>query len=457
MTSEIIIIGAGAAGLSAANELAKAGVTSVVLEARDRIGGRIFTLHDEEANAPIELGAEFIHGKPFETFNLAHQAGLKIIETSGESWHLNAYGKLEPAESDLPRTEKIIWQKLGTFIEDSNEDISVQSFLDNLSKEFTEKENFAIARQLFENYVAGFHAAELEKIGVKSLIKTESAEEEIEGERAFHLPTGYNCLSDYLFEQAKNSGTVFQLKTTVKKIKWRKGHVEITAENDEQNEEIYTARAIIVTLPLGVLKASTRLKGAVRFEPQLISKKDALQKIEMGAARRIVFTFKRKWWADILSKINKDKSQLGFLFTQNEVISVWWTNESNESAETATLTGWTGGDKAVTLSQHNNNFAIDQAIESLCKIFQIKRSFIKNEIISVHTFDWQNDCFARGSYSYIGVDGTDAPRKLAESIEDTLFFAGEATNYEGYWGTVHGALATGMRAAQEVLAYENPK
>src|SRR3954454_11381665 len=95
---DVIIIGAGIAGLAAANELATAGIKPLVLEARDRIGGRITTIYEQTSGAHIELGAEFVHGHPPEVFKAAKTADLKIVETGGELWYSTAYGRLRPTE-----------------------------------------------------------------------------------------------------------------------------------------------------------------------------------------------------------------------------------------------------------------------------------------------------------------------------------------------------------------------
>ena len=81
----------------------------------------------------------------------------------------------------------------------------------------------------------------------------------------------------------------------------------------------------------------------------------------------------------------------------------------------------------------------------------MKQSDLKKLVVAAHTHDWQADPFSCGAYSYAVAGGAEAPRDLAAPIADTLFFAGEATDFTGHHGTVHGALASGVRAAQEVL------
>jgi monoamine oxidase len=432
---EIIIIGAGAAGLSAALELTKANFKPLILEARHRLGGRVYTLRDEKNNSSFELGAEFVHGKPPEICSTAREAGLKIVETAGASWHVASDGKLAPAEQEESQTEDTIWRKLEKRAQNSAPDISLRAFLDGLPPE----QKFSGARRSIESYVAGYHAAEVEKISLRSLVKTERASDEIEGERAFRIAAGYDKLIDFLFKQSKSRGAEVLLDARVKTVSYRKNAVTIGVERGGK-PQIFSARAAIVTPPLGVLQSN-----AVRFEPELSGKKSALNKMAMGATRRISLSFKRKWWTEILRRIDASKQTLGFLFARDEQIRVWWTNEP---AEAAILTGWAGGERAAEFSNADADFVAGKAIESLCKIFGVERAFVESELIAAHTYDWQRDEFARGAYSYVCTGGIEAPRELAAPVADTLFFAGEATASDGHWGTVHGALASGARRAR---------
>jgi monoamine oxidase len=169
----------------------------------------------------------------------------------------------------------------------------------------------------------------------------------------------------------------------------------------------------------------------------------------MGSARRIILAFQDKWWIDILEKLDKGQSELGFLFAQKVPISVWWTNEPSNAAM---LVGWVGGQKSLEMSGFNTDQFADVAISSLDRIFKTGESFIERQLIASHSYNWDHDPLTLGAYTYLGVDGSDAPARLSESLAGRLYFAGEATSFEGHWGTVHGAYATGIRAAREVIS-----
>lgn len=283
---------------------------------------------------------------------------------------------------------------------------------------------------------------------MQSLVTTERAADDIDGHRAFRLPGGYREVIERIWAEAERGGAQLELNTKVKRIKWMRGHVEITVVDGIGAEMVFQSARLIITLPVGVLKAASSVQAAVIFDPVLEIKNEALERIEMGAALRVVLHFKNKWWAKKLDSIGPGAGPLGSLYAPGEVLPVWWTNEPSE---TALLTGWAGGAKALALSELDRNELRDKALESLARIFSISRDEIDEQLLSVNYHNWHSDPFALGSYSYMAVGGLDVVKTFSESIEDTLFFAGEATSFEGHWGTVHGALASGQRVAKEIL------
>lgn len=426
MQVEAIVIGAGAAGLAAAEKLSAARIKTLVLEARERVGGRVFTMRDK--GFPVELGAEFVHGKTPQIFEIAARENFDLKPVGGASWQIDQNGELVPTSTAENTSEAEIWQKLNEF---SGADIS---FADFLQKYFAAPE-YSAARESAARYVEGFHAARLSEISTLGLKLTENET----GEDNYRFQAGYDQIIQNLYERAAKNGAEFRLREIVKTINWRKKSVVIETVNAQ---ETFVARAAVFTLPLGVWQ-----RGAIGFAPDLPTEKlAALAKMKMGAALRVAFRFKRKWWLDFLRQ--KGESSLGFLFSRDAEIPVWWTSEPNEAN---VLTGWAGGARAEKLNERGTDSIVATAIEALARIFKTEKSFVEKEIDNVFTYDWQADEFALGSYSYILKNGLDAPKILAQSVENTLFFAGEATNYGGHWATVHGALETGQRAAQEII------
>jgi len=440
---EVIIIGAGISGLAAARELSKAGVETIVLEARDRIGGRIHTIHDERVGIPIELGAEFVHGDPPEILDLAKEAGLGVVKTLGKSWFLNQRGELAPSGDEPPGSDDELWNIARSYIDEHKPDISLAEFLGlPITAAVSDGE-----KEWVKRFVSGFHAAEPAKVGIYGLIETQDAEESINGITSHRIREGYSRLADFLQLSSQQSGAKFFFDNVVTSIDWDNRPVRVRARSVDGQNFFYEGSAAIVTLPVGVLKRSMGSENHVNFSPEIDQKRSILDRIEMGCARRVTLAFKEKWWIESLSTIDRSKADLGFLFGQNVPISVWWADEPSNAA---TLTGWIGGPKAIEMEKLEDEQFIDIAVTSLSRIFGVGESALESHLIEGFTYDWHGDPFSCGAYTYMGVGGADAPSRLAEPLSGRLYFAGEATS-NGHWGTVHGAIASGLRAAREIL------
>jgi monoamine oxidase len=140
---------------------------------------------------------------------------------------------------------------------------------------------------------------------------------------------------------------------------------------------------------------------------------------------------------------------LSFLFTDDPHFPTWWTSNP---LPYPILTGWAAGRHAQKLLGKNNEELVCLALDSLAQILELDQSELRSHLERGLVHDWQADPHSRGAYSYIVTGGMGAPQALAEPLDGTLFFAGEATNREGHNGTVHGALGSGKRAAREILA-----
>ena len=139
---------------------------------------------------------------------------------------------------------------------------------------------------------------------------------------------------------------------------------------------------------------------------------------------------------------------LTFVHAPAELLPTWWTQFP---VRTPVLAGWAGGTRAEKLSVESDDALLDHAFEALMHIFGVSKEFLETSLAEFYTHNWQRDAFSAGAYSYIPVGGVDAQDQLAQPVEDTLFFAGEATNKVGHHGTVHGAIASGLRAAREIM------
>ena len=210
----------------------------------------------------------------------------------------------------------------------------------------------------------------------------------------------------------------------------------------------FSAPRAIVTLPLGVMQAAHSAPGAVCFEPALREKASSLLSLYMGQTIRISLVFSQRWWEQAAAgRESGALNDMSIVFSHQEWFPTWWTHGTSAPI----LTGWAASRRGERLSGKTGEFIRDKALESLANIFEFPPSELQATLQSWHVHDWRSDPYARGSYSYVGVGGEGAQAELAASLAGTLFFAGEATNSDGHHGTVHGAIATGERAARELL------
>ena len=432
----IIVVGAGIAGMAAALELARAGLKVAIVEARDRVGGRVFTKRDSVANAPVELGAEFIHGRPPEIMDCLRELHVDPIPSSGEDW-CEKEGQVTPCElfSDVDA----LLEKM----DDQGPDESFVDFIEHCCPEAS-KETKDRARR----YITGFHAADPAKISVHSLVRGLRADERIDGERTFRIPGGYAVLINYFQEQLGTAGVHIHLNTIVQNVRWKSGEAVVDCHTDDGHRS-YAARQALLTLPLGVLQASPEELGAVRFVPDLpASKHRAAANLAMGKVMRVTLRFRERFWDSLHPSGSETLANMRFLFSQQNWFPTWWTMLPERNPM---ITGWAPFHCAEELSGQDPTVILSAACEALRVLFKMDAQRIEDLIESASYHDWQTDLFSRGAYSYVKVGGDSAQAELAAPVKGTLFFAGEATDVSGYQGTVHGAMASGHRAAQEIL------
>jgi monoamine oxidase len=423
--SDVIVIGAGAAGLAAAHALSEAGRSTIVLEARPRMGGRIHTFAVPGWAAPIEAGAEFIHGSSPAIWNWIRARRLETTEVPDA--HFEA---VEGRVYEL-KFEKI-WSPISErFDRVHGEDLSFADFLRRYCADLPERDKrHAIA------YVSGFEAADPEVVSVRWLQRAEGATGAAAG--AHRLRGGYGDLIQAL----RPDRCDLRLDHPVRSIHWQQGDVRIHVQTQAGSRMFRSLRAII-TLPLGVLQARSSERSGVCFEPDLPEHRQAWSRLRMGAVVKVSLRFHEPFWEKL------GVPNLGFLHTPAEPFVAWWTQQPVNSS---ILTGWAGGPRAAALSERSDSETVALALEILSRAWSQPASRMETLLADSRVFDWQRDPFACGAYSYVPVRAMDVLRILQDPVADTLYFAGEACAGDQA-GTVAGAIASGEAAAKQLLSH----
>lgn len=426
--SDILILGGGVSGLAAAGELARHGFTVTLLEARDRLGGRIFTTRPPGWAAPVELGAEFIHaGNPaLWRFLKKHRIGAQHLP--GGHWRFAAGNmwKIADVAAELESVTKRIDPK-------RMPGWSFAKFLQRHRARFT-----ADQRAFATEFVEGFEGAPPEEMSATAM-----QGESFDTSEQFAVPRGYDQLVNALATGARRAGATLALNCTVKSIAWQPGAVTVRSRHNT-----WTAKAAVIALPLGVLQAKAHQRGAVAFHPALRAKQKLISRMRMGHVIRLTLRFEPRAWRALLPKsLRPARRGFGFIHSGIAGVPVWWSLSPRP-----VLTGWVGGPPATALARLSPRGLRDRALRSLAEIFDLPQSRLRAALADFATHNWSRDPFTRGAYSFTVAGEEGASDKLREPLAHTLFFAGEATAEGAEVGTVHGALASGLRTAREVRA-----
>jgi monoamine oxidase len=434
MNADVLVLGAGMAGLAAARALGERGVRVLVLEAQQRVGGRILSQR-VDGGTVVELGAEFVHGRPPELWALIDEAGLETVEREGTMLREGWGGGLEV--DDDADSEDSMFTPLEQLEDFTGDDIAFWDWLK--ASDVPELERSALL-----GYVEGFNAADARRISVKSLGAQQKAEDSLEGNSSWHVRGGYAQLTDYLAKRVTDLGGEIRLGCEVLGVRWHEDEVCV-----ETTQGDVSAPHCIVALPLGVLQRVNKQHGLwMEPEPEAIAH---AQRLAMGDAERFTMLFREPWWAGSPLLAAGDLAAMSFLFTPQRMPPVWWTPHPEPEMLPA-LTGWVGGPKARALRGKTADELGAAACTVLAEVFGMAESTIRETLVATHRHDWAEDYYARGAYSYVPAGAMDASAAMTEPEAGVIFFAGEHTDVTGHWGTVHAALRSGLRAAEQVIS-----
>jgi monoamine oxidase len=417
---EIAIIGAGAAGLMAGRELARAGKQVLILEARERLGGRIEALDTRVFGYPAEGGAEYVHGVTPLTHRLAQEAGLTLMPREGEAWSA-LQGRLSRRPTD-PQFSLVLerMERLG-------EDLPLARFLEH---EFGGVE-FVGLRAMIRRMAEGYDAADPELVSTLALKDEWTDRNNAEQKR---IRQGYGALVAFLAAECRRHGATIRTSAEVMGVELGKNGLRLLCADGET----HGASRAIVTVPLPLLQR-------IRFTPPLPEKQLAAAAIGFGGVIKLLLRFETRWWE---KAGGQDLSRM-FLVLSHEAVPTWWTQYPQAHA---VLTGWMSGPRTARHAAASDAELVELGLGSLAGIFAAPAERLREDLRASHVANWPADPFALGGYSFATPEAPAARAELLRPVENRLWFAGEALFRGREFATVEAALDSGAEAARGVLA-----
>lgn len=419
LDADVVIVGAGVAGLSAARLLSECGLDCLILEGGTTVGGRLRTLRKPGWHIPIELGAEFVHGRPGPLLALDGGA-LNRVHVAEQRVKVE-HGNVQIMDSTWPHFARAMKGAL------AGPDRTVAEYLRAASVPPSEQ-------RLIRMLVEGYHAADLNLVSAQDI--AEDAANTADEFQQFRTADGYDQVLSALVQRLIANRTTLRLGSVVHRVEW--SHHAVQAHGQSRDDTFTAhARSCLVTCSLGVLGS-----GNLRFDPEPAALQRALGRLGMGSVVRLVLRMQRPPWPHSPSGIEPT-----FVHVPGAPFPTLW--RETRAGQTH-VTAWAAGPQAAPLLGASARTLTDAALQSLAQATSAPVGECHAALLAAHHHDYNRDPLTLGAYSYARPGGRAAARALLEPNDDTLYFAGEALDLE-YPGTVAGALGSGEHAARLLL------
>jgi monoamine oxidase len=421
---DVIIIGGGAAGLMAAKLLSEAGKKILLLEAKDRLGGRIHRIENFSFSA--EGGAEFIHGNLKTTFDLLKEAGLKKAKLKGNFCRITN-GKWSTEEEPVAH-----WDTLIRKLKECKQDTSIDNFLEK----FLEAKKYDTVKKQFRKYIEGYDAADPKYANVFAIRK--EMEREYGGQ--YRPVPDYYAMINFLTEKFLKYNGVIKIHEPVKEIRNNKNIEVITSTGK------YFCKQIIIAVPLGVLQCKKNNESFIKLPSNLNGYMKSAKKIGNGGVIKFLLEFDNAFWLDKDFLKDKNISVPSYIFS-NAVIPTWWTQYPYKRP---LLTGWIAGPSSVKMKNYSTKKFKNLLVKSLSSIFSMPFGEIENHLKKIEIMNWIKEAHILGGYSYSTLKTEKARDILLTPIENKFYFAGEYL-LKNSSSTVDDALQSGRLVAEKII------
>jgi len=414
-SADVVVVGAGMAGVTAARALVAMGAQVIVLEASQRIGGRVCTIRDFTEGA-VEAGAEFIHGVNAATWTDARAAGLRF---QAVPYVRNSWFSLAGSTRWLPvhLAHPGVWRSLTILValrRAAAGDLSAASFIRAQGYQ-------GRALELAQLTVTAHLPGSTEQIGVAGLV----------ADGVLHLERGLNhrVLDGYdHVPRHIAAGLDIRFGQRVTAIAWGPDGAEVTVAGSGR----VAARAAICSVPHGVLAS-----GTLQFDPELPeSKAEAIGRIRTGAVAKVLLRFGERFWPRRMAQ----------LVCGTGPVTLYWPT-SFGTAGPPVLIGYATGPRARALSQAGADRAAEMVLADLARLFPGTRP--DAAVAGFRFVDWLTDPNALGGYTYLPPGAVGARAALAAPDTGALLWAGSATSWRPVADTVEAAFLSGLRAAEQ--------